>query len=103
MDSLAASEMSDDACACLSIHNLTKSDVFDERLRDLCTLVALKLDDLTFFVIDEGAVACILLLEVLEELLRVVLVRYALDGRQSLTTITLLNTNMDVFRCTSRL
>jgi len=65
--------------------------------RNLLTLIALKLDDLAkFLVIDKGAIASKLLFERLEKLLRVVFFGKALKSRQSLATIALLDTNVDV-------
>ena len=65
--------------------------------RNLLTLIALKLDDLAkFLVIDKGAIASKLLFERLEKLLRVVFFGEALKSRQSLATIALLDTNVDV-------
>lgn len=78
--------------------SLTETDILNEHLTDLSSLVALKLDDLAeLFVFNDCAIASELLLEVLEQLLRVVLVGYTLDGSQGLATITLLDTDVDVF------
>jgi len=63
----------------------------------LNTLVTLELDHLAhLFVFDEGTVASKLLLECLQEFLKVIFFGQALEGGQGLSSIALLNTNMDV-------
>merc|ERR1719453_2977814 len=63
-----------------------------EELLDVASLVALNLDDLTqLVVVDDGAVAVELLLELLENLLLVVRGIHALHRRQGLPTIPLLD------------
>jgi len=69
----------------------------EEELGHLGSLVALDLDDVPeFFILDDGAVAVEILLEGLQNLLVVELVRDALDGRQTLLTVSLLVTDVDV-------
>jgi len=71
--------------------------VLNEERSDLGALVALELDDLAhFLVVDERSVAGEFLLERLEELLGVVFLGQALERRQRLPSITLLDTNVDV-------
>jgi len=72
--------------------------VLDEEVGDLASLVALKLDDLTHLLIfDEGTVTGELLLERLQEFLGIILLRQALEGSKSLSSVSLLNTDVDVF------
>jgi len=74
-----------------------------EELLDLVALVALQLDHLAHAlglrVGDDCAIASELLLDDLQNLLVVELRRNALDCGQGLTSIALLNANMDVFAC----
>jgi len=71
--------------------------LFSEEVGDLDPLIALELDDLAhLLVVDEGSVAGKFLLECLEELLGIVLLGQTLQGGQSLPSISLLNTNVDV-------
>jgi len=68
-----------------------------KKLLDILALIALELDHLAHLrVVDDGAIASELLLDDLEDLLLVELLRQALDRRQGLTTIALLNPYMDV-------
>jgi hypothetical protein len=63
------------------------------------SLVSLKLDNLAeVFVFNDSTIAREFLLEVLEQLLRVELVRYALNCGQGLSTVSLLDANVHVFR-----
>jgi len=71
-----------------------------EELLDLVALITLELDHVSHAlgvgVVDDGAIASEFLLDDLEDLLVVKLLGNALDSRQCLTTITLLNADMDV-------
>jgi len=68
-----------------------------QEVLNILALVSLQLDHLSHLgVCDDGAIAGKLLLDDFENLLLVELLGQSLDGGQSLTTITLLNTNMDV-------
>jgi len=68
-----------------------------EEVGYLETLITLQLNDFArLLIIDEGTVASKFLLECLEQFLRIVLLGQTLQGCQSLSTISLLNTNMDV-------
>lgn len=71
-----------------------------EELLDLVALITLELNHLSHSlgvsVVDDGAIASEVLLNDLEDLFVVKLLRNALDSRQGLTSITLLNTDMDV-------
>jgi hypothetical protein len=73
----------------------------NEEVFDLEALVALELDHLSqalgLGVADDGAIAGELFLDDLENLLAVELGGYTLNGGQGLTSITLLNANMDIF------
>jgi len=76
--------------------------VLDEERRDLGTLIALQLDNLAhLLVVDERAIASEFLLECLQQLLGIILLRQALERGQGLAAIPLLNTNMDVIRLRS--
>lgn len=69
----------------------------NQELRHLDSLVALHLDDLTQLgVLDDVAVTGKVLLQNLQNLLQVIFIRNTLNGGQGLTTVTLLNTDMDV-------
>jgi len=69
----------------------------DEEFLHIFTLIALKLDHLAHLgVNDDGAIAGELLLDDLEDLLLVKLLRQSLDSSQGLAAIALLNTNMNV-------
>lgn len=84
----------------------------DEEILDLLPLIALQLNDLTkrrqflvririgfgvgFFRTDDVSVTSKLLLDGLEDLFGVIRLVQALDGRQCLATITLLDTNVDL-------
>lgn len=60
----------------------------DEELLDVLPLIALQLDHLSHFGVDDnGAIAGELLLDDLEDLLLIELLGQTLDSRQSLTTI----------------
>jgi len=68
-----------------------------EELLNILALIALKLDHLSHLSVDDdGAIASKLLLDDLENLLLVKFLGKTLDSRQSLTTISLLNTNVYV-------
>jgi hypothetical protein len=68
-----------------------------EEILDVLALVALELDHLTHLcIVDDCSIAGELLLDHLENLLLVKLLRKTLNGGQSLTTITLLDAYMDV-------
>lgn len=68
-----------------------------QELGHLDSLVALHLDDLSQgLVLDDVSVTGKVLLQDLQDLLQVVLRRQSLHSGQSLTTITLLDTNVDV-------
>lgn len=70
----------------------------DEEFLDLQTLITLKLQDTShLLVIDKGSIAGKLLLEHLKNFLQVKLLGESLDGGQSLSTVTLLDT--DVCKC----
>jgi len=69
----------------------------DQELLYILSLIALKLNHLTHLtVIDDGAIASKLLLDDLENLLLIEFLGETLYSGQSLTTIALLNPNMDV-------
>lgn len=71
---------------------LLGNSTLGQELEDIVSLIALKLDDLAIFgVIDDRAVAAKLLLAGLDNLFLVELGIDALDGRQGLATIALLN------------
>ena len=73
----------------LGIKSQTLLLIYQELL-DIFALVSLKLNHLTHLrVCDDGAIASELLLDDLEDLLLVELLGQALDGGQSLATITL--------------
>jgi len=68
-----------------------------EEFLHILALVSLKLDHLSHLsVVDNGAIASELLLDDLEDLFLVELFGQSLNCSQSLTTIALLNTNMNV-------
>jgi len=68
-----------------------------EELLNIFALISLELNHLTHLTINnDGAIASELLLDDLEDLLLVEFLWEALDGCQSLTTIALLDTNMDI-------
>lgn len=71
-----------------------------EEFLDLVALIALELDHVSHAlgvrVVNDGAIASEFLLDDLEDLLVVKLLGNALDSGQGLTTITLLNADMDV-------
>jgi len=68
-----------------------------EELLNILALIALKLDHLSHLSINhDGAIASELLLNDLQNLLLVELLGETLDSGQSLTTISLLDTNVDV-------
>lgn len=75
----------------------TELNIIDQHLSNLGSLIALKLNNLTeLLIFDKGAVAGKLLLEVLDELLWVELVRDALHGGQGLSPVSLLDANVDI-------
>jgi hypothetical protein len=68
-----------------------------QEIHHLLALVTLKLENITvLLVVVDMAVAAKVLLKRLKDTLQVVLARYTLDGRDSLTTITLLASNVDI-------
>jgi len=68
-----------------------------EELLNILALIALKLDHLAHLSIDDnGAIASELLLDDLEDLLLIEFLGETLDSCQSLTTIALLNTDMNI-------
>jgi len=68
-----------------------------QELLDILTLISLQLNHLTHLsVCDDGAIAGELLLDDLENFLLVKLLGETLNSGQSLTTIALLNPNVDV-------
>ena len=69
-----------------------------EKLSDFGALIALELDHLAHLTVaNDGAIASKLLLDDFEDLLVVELARDTLNSGQSLASITLLNTDMNVF------
>ena len=85
-------------------HMTTRYDELTDSLlgehgEDLGALISLELNDLThFLILNEGAVASEFLLESLEELLGIVLGRDTLEGGDSFSTISLLNSDVNVIR-----
>jgi hypothetical protein len=72
----------------------------NEEFLDILALVSLQLDYFTHFrVVDDGAIASELLLDDLEDLLLIKFLRKTLNGRQGFTSISLLDTNMDIVLC----
>jgi len=70
---------------------------FDEERRNLQPLITLELDHLaSLLIINEGSVTGELLLECLQELLRIVLFGQALQGRQRLPPVPLLDPDVDI-------
>jgi len=68
-----------------------------EEFHDFGTMITLKLNHLSHIrVLDDGSIACIFLFEGFEEGLWAIILRQALDSRQRLATVALLNTDMDV-------
>jgi len=78
-----------------------------EELLNILALISLKLNHLAHLSVDDdGAIASKFLLDDLEDFLLVKLLRKTLDSGQSLTTIALLNTNVNVILrllCLSRI
>lgn len=75
------------------LHNL----LVDEELRDFLALIALELNDVAELgILDNGAVAAKILLEYLENLLEIHLLRNAAGSGESLATIALLNANVHI-------
>lgn len=65
-------------------------------LANVFTLITLQLKDLTVFgMLDDGAVACELLLACAYDLLEIVFRRQTLDRGQCFASVTLLDTNVD--------
>lgn len=65
--------------------------------RHLLSLIALKLDNLAqIFVVDNGTVACELLLKRLQELFLIILLGQSLECRERLSTVPLLDTDVNV-------
>jgi len=70
---------------------------FDEEVGYLETLITLELDDLTgLLIINEGAVTSKFLLECLQELLGIIFFGQALEGCESLASVPLLDTDVDI-------
>jgi len=68
-----------------------------EELLNIFALITLKLNHLSHLTVDnDGSIASELLLDDLEDLLLIELLWQTLDRRQSLTTISLLDTNVNV-------
>jgi len=68
-----------------------------EKLLNILTLISLKLNHLSHLSIDDNsAIASELLLDNLEDLLLIEFLGQTLNSRQRLTTIALLNTNVDI-------
>jgi len=78
-----------------------------EELLNILALISLKLNHFAHLSVDDdGAIASKFLLDDLEDFLLVKLLRKTLDSGQSLTTIALLNTNVNVILrlfCLSRI
>jgi len=73
--------------------------LINEKILHSIALVALQLDHVAgFFIIDDSAVAGKLFLDDLEDFLEVELGWDTLDRSQCLTTITLLDADVDVWR-----
>lgn len=69
----------------------------DQKNGNLGTLIALELDDLAqFWIFNQSAIACEILFERLQEFPRVIFRGKTLKSGESLTTVTLLNSNVDV-------
>jgi hypothetical protein len=69
----------------------------DHKVPNVLSLVSLKLNDLTHLgVVHDSAIAGKLLLDHLENLFLVKLLRETLDGSQGLSSISLLDTYMDI-------
>jgi len=68
-----------------------------EEVHDFGAMITLKLNHLSHVgILDDGAIACIFFLEGFEKCLRAVILGQALNSRQRLATVALLNTDMDV-------
>jgi len=77
--------------------NLQSLFLVYEEFLDNIALVSLKLDHVAgLLIIDDGAIASKLLLDDFENLLEIKLGWDSFDSRQRFTTISLLDTNMDV-------
>jgi len=71
--------------------------IFNQEVGDVGTLISLELDNLThFLIVNNGSVAGEFFLEFLEYFLEVVFLTQALQGGQSLPSIPLLDTDMNV-------
>jgi len=71
--------------------------LLNKEVQNLGALVSLKLNNLScFFVFYECAVASEFLLEGFQELLGIILLGQALQSRESLPSVSLLNTDVDV-------
>jgi hypothetical protein len=71
-----------------------------QELLDILSLVSLQLNHLAHLSVrDDGAIASELLLDDLEDLLLIKFLRKTLNGRQGFTSISLLDTNMDIVLC----
>lgn len=78
---------------------LGHSKSIDDELRNLGTLVALELDHFAkLAVLDNVTIGREFFLENFQNAFRVIFLRETLDGGQSFTTITLLDTDVDVCR-----
>lgn len=76
---------------------LGNQQLLDQELRHLHSLVSLQLDDLSHLVIlDDVTVAGKILLQNLQNLLQVILSGHTLHSGQGLTSVTLLDTDVDV-------
>ena len=76
---------------------LGQQQLASQKLRNLDSLVALQLNDLAqSSVLDNVTVTGEILLQNLQDFLQVVLRGQALHSRQGLTTVTLLDTDVDV-------
>lgn len=78
---------------------LLQGELGGEELHHLDSLVTLQLDNLSkLIVLHNVTVASKILLQNLENSLEIVLIWNSLDGRQGLTAISLLDTDVDVVR-----
>lgn len=81
----------------VELDGLLVDTFLNEHSKDLGPLVSLKLDNLsTFLVIYDRSIASELLLECLEKLLGIVLGGNSLEGSDSFTSVSLLNTDVNV-------
>lgn len=81
----------------MNLDRILRHAFFDEEVGYLDTLITLELDDLTgLLILNERAVASEFLLECLQELLSIVLLGQALQRREGLASVPLLNADVDV-------